>query len=172
MSGVSPDVVAKHILSLRRDLETTPMQLNKLVFLCHGWMLGNTGTRLIDEEVEAWPYGPVVPSIYHEYKGYRSNPIDTRQISIERDRVSLTDDQKQSIKKTETFYRRYGAWQLSEITHSEGSPWRSSRDAGDVHIPTRRIKRYYRNKVKEIRRKIETKNAHQQKNEENNRDSR
>ena len=37
------------------------MHAIKLVYLCHGWMLGIYGRSLIGEPVEAWRYGPVVP---------------------------------------------------------------------------------------------------------------
>ena len=62
----SPRPVAEQILWLRgREIETTPMHVLKLVYLCHGWCLGFTGEALINEPVEAWTYGPVVPTVYH-----------------------------------------------------------------------------------------------------------
>jgi uncharacterized phage-associated protein len=30
---------------------------------------------LIDERVEAWNYGPVIPSLYHEFKNFGSGAI-------------------------------------------------------------------------------------------------
>ena len=57
-----PRVVAEQILWLRRDVETTPMHVLKLVYLCHGWVLGLTDQALIDEPVEAWQYVPPVLS--------------------------------------------------------------------------------------------------------------
>ena len=46
----------------------TPVKLNHLVILADWWHLHRTGGFLINERVEAWPSGPVLPSIYHEYK--------------------------------------------------------------------------------------------------------
>ena len=46
----------------------TPVKLNHLVILADWWHLHRTGAFLINERVEAWPSGPVLPSIYHEYK--------------------------------------------------------------------------------------------------------
>lgn len=55
-----------------------PMKLQKLVYYAHGWYAGYTGERLINEEVEAWPYGPVIPSLYDEFKRYGSGKIASK----------------------------------------------------------------------------------------------
>ena len=39
--------VAEQILWLRKVQPTTPMHVIKLVYLCHGWMLGNFDRGLI-----------------------------------------------------------------------------------------------------------------------------
>lgn len=54
----------------------TQMKLHKLLYYAHGWHLGFTGEPLLDEAIEAWAYGPVVPSIYQELKMLGSAPID------------------------------------------------------------------------------------------------
>ena len=51
-----------------KGLVLTPVKLNHLVILADWWHLHRTGGFLINERVEAWPSGPVLPSIYHEYK--------------------------------------------------------------------------------------------------------
>ena len=47
----SPQLVVEQILWLRRDIESTPMHVLKLVYLCHGWMLGLNDSSLINEPV-------------------------------------------------------------------------------------------------------------------------
>ena len=42
----------------------TPLQLIKLTYIAHGWMLTLYGRPLIVDEVEAWKYGPVIPDLY------------------------------------------------------------------------------------------------------------
>ena len=44
--------------------QITQMKLHKLLYYAAGWHLGFTGEPLFDEDIEAWQYGPVVPSIY------------------------------------------------------------------------------------------------------------
>src|SRR5262245_26249764 len=52
-----------------------PLKLQKLLYFAHGWHLAITGAPLLDEPIEAWQYGPVVSSIYHEFKHFGSRAI-------------------------------------------------------------------------------------------------
>lgn len=113
--------VAKYLLWLgREDASTTPMQLLKLVYISHGWTLGLLGHPLIAESVEAWQYGPVVPSVYHEYKKFRSNPI-TAIPSTEPD--CFEPDEKDVMRQVWSGYGNYTGVQLSSMTHKPGTPW-------------------------------------------------
>lgn len=53
----------------------TNMKLQKMLYYQQGFHLAYFGTPLFDEEIEAWMYGPVVPSVYDEYKSYGKNGI-------------------------------------------------------------------------------------------------
>lgn len=119
---VPAKVVAEHI-RWRRTEEgepTTPLHLVKLVYISHGWMLGFDGVPLIQEAVEAWKYGPVIPAIYHRYKPFGGNHIQLPHRSYE---AEMTDDQKELVEGVEEAYRRFSAVQLSAMTHTTGSPW-------------------------------------------------
>ena len=48
----------------------TPMQAIKLVYFAHAWNLGFFQRPLIDEPVEAWKFGTVIPSLYQSLKIY------------------------------------------------------------------------------------------------------
>ena len=58
--------IANEFLRLAKESgqSLTPMQLLKLVFIAHGWMLGLYGEPLISDDVQAWKYGPVIPDLY------------------------------------------------------------------------------------------------------------
>ena len=56
-----------------RDIN--PMQALKLTYYCHGWMLGLYHEPLLQQAVEAWRYGPVVPEVYHSLRRYGGEPI-------------------------------------------------------------------------------------------------
>ena len=52
-----------------------PLQIMKLVYLAHGWMLALYADPLVEDTFEAWRYGPVVDALYQAMKGYRADPV-------------------------------------------------------------------------------------------------
>ena len=141
---VASSVVAEHVLWLRREIDTTPMHVLKLVYLCHGWMLGMNGEPLIAEPVEAWTYGPVVPTVYHQYKKYGGGTILTKPTDH---RGALGDTMSDLVEAIESVYRSCAAFQLSALTHQPGTPWditRRKNGIGSV-IPNELIEEHYRN---------------------------
>ena len=140
---VAPSVVAEHILWLRRDIDTTPMHVLKLVYLCHGWMLGINGEPLIAEPVEAWTYGPVVPTVYHNYKKYGGGIILDEPADR---RGALGDTKSDLVEAMESVYRSCTAFQLSALTHQPGTPWDITRRKSGIGavIPNELIKEHYR----------------------------
>ena len=140
---VDARTVAEAVLWIRRDVQTTPMHIIKLVYLSHGWMLGLYDTPLLWEPVEAWQYGPVVPSVYHLYKGWGGAPITA--VPVDRS-ADLSERQREVIEEVEQAYHEYTALQLSNITHKPGSPWDSvCRQSGvGAIIPNEVLREYYR----------------------------
>ena len=69
--------VANHFLELaKRDGQTIdPMKIQKLAYYAHGFFLALYDKPLLDDRVEAWKWGPVIPSLYHEFKQYGGGPI-------------------------------------------------------------------------------------------------
>ncbi len=145
----SPQVVAEHILWLRRSLKTTPMHVLKLVYLCHGWVLGLTDQPLVDEPVEAWRYGPVVPSVYRRYKSFGRDAITT--VPIDRSGM-LGEQQREFTAVVEEVYRDYSALELSSLTHQPDTPWDTTRRKYGIGaiIPNELIRKHYRELLGEI----------------------
>ncbi|MCS1417467.1 MAG: hypothetical protein M2R46_05222 [Verrucomicrobia subdivision 3 bacterium] len=136
--------IEDQILWLRRKkMCTTPMQLIKLVYIAHGWMLGIHGRSLISEHVEAWKYGPVIPSTYRRYKSFRGSKITREPIDRTKD---FTEEQSEHIQEVVDAYLEYSGIVLSAITHQEGTPWEvTCREFGDgCIIPNEVIKRHYK----------------------------
>ena len=76
----SPAAVANFFLDLaaERGAPLSPMKLQKLVYFAHGWSLAIYGRPLINEQVEAWKFGPVIRSLYHRVKAFGNQPIAGR----------------------------------------------------------------------------------------------
>ena len=114
------DVIARvFYVAKKRKIIVRPMKLQKLLFFAYGWYAGTAGKRLFQEEFEAWPYGPVIPDIYHRYKNYGAEEI------IERGKKRNLGDPAAHL-MVDDAVKEYGVASdigLSNITHEEGSPW-------------------------------------------------
>ncbi len=119
----------------------TPMQLLKLTYIAHGWMLGIHGKPLINEPIEAWQYGPVIRNLYAKIKKHRSNFINEK---ISNNTPELSDDEQEIIDETFEKYGDYTGWELSNITHKQGTPWDKYKDTPVKTIPMDDIFKYYR----------------------------
>ncbi len=98
----------------------TPMQLIKMVYIAHGYMLGMHGRPLLSEPVQAWQYGPVVRSVYDAVKQYKSNPV---QFISGGDCTALGADEEQVLDRVVAIYGKSDGVVLSAATHKKGTPW-------------------------------------------------
>lgn len=104
------------------DESVTPMQLIKLVYIAHGYMLGQYGEPLLDEPVQAWQYGPVVRSVYDAVREYRSSPVDV--VSGHRKwRGRFTPQELDAMDDVADIYGGIDGIKLSSATHKPGTPW-------------------------------------------------
>ena len=44
------------------------MRVLKLVYMAHGWTLAVLNRPLIMDRIEAWEYGPVIPTVYYAFR--------------------------------------------------------------------------------------------------------
>ncbi|MFC4311666.1 Panacea domain-containing protein [Steroidobacter flavus] len=119
--------VADYLIKRQRERgrSLTPMQLIKLVYICHGWNLGVHKEPLITEPIEAWAYGPVIRRLYDAVKGYGSNPVGEINAAIEP--LELSDAEKTLIDRVSDFYGQFSGIRLSQMTHMPNTPWEITR---------------------------------------------
>lgn len=146
--------VAQYLLSRRKgadDNSISPMQLLKLVYIAHGFMLGWRGMPLLDEPVEAWQYGPVVPSVYHAIKKYRSGPVANVD-GADADHA-FTNDEKAIMNYVADSYGDINGIALSAATHKPGTPWSQTWQYFDrnAQISNDIIESFYRKIIQEKR---------------------
>lgn len=112
-----------------RDM--TPMKLIKLVYIAYGWALTVFGRQLFTEKIEAWKYGPVIPSLYHEFKGFRHENITDYSMDFD---LGSEEETYPMVRKDDgelvemlhavwNIYKKKSGKELSDITHRPGSPW-------------------------------------------------
>ena len=136
--------------SLDDDSPITPMEVQKLVFFTHGWMLGIHETPLHYGQWEAWKHGPVLPVVYHNLSYFGANPI-TETIRFADD-PDFNEVEQGMIDFVYRDYRPMGAVRLSGLTHLKGSPWEQVKRKrwGSNVIPNELIQDYFANMARKI----------------------
>lgn len=128
--------IANYFLELasQENHSLTLMKLLKLVYYANGWHLAIKGQPLIEEPVEAWKYGPVIASIYHEFKEFGNQEITRFAANRSPEELKRDPATKPWIKEEDEYTKRllckiwnvYGSYsgsQLSTMTHQRGTPW-------------------------------------------------
>lgn len=133
----------------------TPLQVIKLTYFCHAWMLGLHGRPLVSDRVEAWQYGPVFYGVYRALRQYgdsAAKPIP---------RVKEVDFDDIELDLIEQVSEKYGKWTVNELirsTHAPGTPWHQvwgGLFGPTKHIPDEKIRDYYRALADEARKQTE-----------------
>jgi uncharacterized phage-associated protein len=104
---------------LRAKKSAPRLKLLKLAYYAQAWSLVWDGRQLFEDEIEAWPQGPVVRSLWVK---------DTYGTGPEGNPDALTDAERATIDAVVNFYGRLPPDALSELTHLE-PPWRDARGA-------------------------------------------
>ncbi len=166
--GYSAKQVANHFLQKYGMNGIAPLKLQKLVFIAHGWHLAIYDQPLVDDEyAEAWKYGPVFPSLYHEFKHRGALPIielatdfefsdvdDVDSISETTPEIPRNDENtRRLLDKIWDVYGKASGIQLSNICHEPGTPWDLTRKKigwrSNSNIADEIIKEYYKLKIED-----------------------
>lgn len=125
--GHDSRAVANKILLVaqERGVKLTIMQLLKLIYFAHGWLLASCDRPLTRDKPQAWQYGPVYPLVYRsaprtgvEISGLLSDDFTDSPVLEE-----FSAEEIATIGEVVDGYGRMHAFNLSRLTHQDGSPW-------------------------------------------------
>jgi uncharacterized phage-associated protein len=102
------------------------LKVQKLCYYAQGFHLALTGNPLFPEEIQAWEHGPVIPSLYREYKQYGAAPIP-RPDDFDPDRIE--PKVRELLDEVYTVYGQFSATKLRNLTHAE-TPWTDAYSVG------------------------------------------
>ncbi|GAB7228655.1 hypothetical protein VrSk94_23430 [Vibrio rotiferianus] len=137
--------VAKLLISWQ-DLDNSDLsnlKLQKLTWYCQGFFSAITGRPLFDDDFEAWEHGPVIPSLYREFKDFGRNPIEL-DVSKDIER-KFTEEELDIIDEVYEVFGKYSAWKLRNMTHDE-KPWLDNEARAGL-IPFDEIVSYFENRL-------------------------
>lgn len=138
----------------KERIEVTLLKLVKLVYIAHGYLLALTGKSYLNKKydrVEAWKFGPVIPTVYHTFKYNENNPIKDKGVvcTLEEDKlIFVTPKIEESAHAVLNFvWKRYGGMTstaLVTLLHQKGTPWSYCyREGENVEIPDLDTRLYY-----------------------------
>lgn len=145
-------------------MHITQLGLMKRVYIAYGFCLAMLDKNIFDERfdrVEAWRYGPVIPSVYHSFKQYKNSPIKEKTVIMDWDPekgeavYNTPNLEDVEVKKVIEFvwnrYKGFSEVEMVALTHREGTPWSSCYVPGmNAVIPDSFTKLYYQKLVRNI----------------------
>lgn len=159
--------VANYFIELAQDdkKEIRPLKLMKLVYIAYGYALALLGRSIINprfDKVEAWKFGPVIPSVYHSFKIYGNENIKQKTVMFQEDtsgKISvvtpeLQDEEAKMVCKFVwvKYGTKYTDSELVTIMHGAGTPWGKVYVEGmNNPIPELYTEVYYKELVRRLR---------------------
>ncbi|MCI8346638.1 MAG: SocA family protein [Bacilli bacterium] len=124
------------------------LKLQKLLYFAQGVNLVVNNKSLFNDKIVAWTHGPVVRSIYDDFKCFGRNDINMELTEQDRktiENIELDADTSYVLNLVYDNFCIYTAWQLREMTHVPKGPWETTvREKGmDKEISLSAIKDYF-----------------------------
>lgn len=110
----------------------TNLELQKILYIAQMFSLGQRGTALFPNNIEAWDYGPVVPSIYHEFKFFGNLPIPLS--AFPKGECGICVEDATFISAISDLLKGLKGWELVAITHRDGGAWQQTYRPGIKHL--------------------------------------
>ncbi len=132
--------IANNILrrALNENVPVSPMKLQKLLYFTYKHYYQTLRTPLFGERFEAWQYGPVLPSVYNEFKQYRDKPITDYSKSGDGLVWCLDEDNSEEGRTAlNAIWRTYGSGdgiRLSTLTHQPGTAWDKAMKSNSIYL--------------------------------------
>ena len=122
----------------------TNLKLQKLLYYAQGHYLAQHGEPLFDDRIQARKHGPVVASVYQQWKSDGAQELHLP----DDDTFEFSDVDEDTTKFLLDVWNRYGslaAWRLRDMTHEE-PPWRDVYKPGEAGtvIDQKAMQKYFR----------------------------
>lgn len=125
--------------SAENDL--TNLKLQKILYLAQGTLLGKD-QGLFNDDIEAWPLGPVVRSVYDTFSFCGASPITLLDIPD-----STSEIESSISSKLDSAWKKYGKYSASylvKLTHKQ-APWKQTYESGSRKvIPKALMEEYFK----------------------------
>lgn len=139
-------VLSNNILVRAQEekIDITPMKLQKLLYYVCVKYAKETGNSPISEHFEVWKYGPVVATVYAEFKPFGSKTITKFSQNAMGKSKMVDEDANPILKKCLDYvwnkFKRLSGIELSERTHKRESGWYAAYQKNHTAISTEEMR--------------------------------
>lgn len=138
-------LLAKFLLSVAHSkyqaLNMTKLQ--KLMYIVYGYYLSTFQHKIINEQPQAWPFGPVFARVHKNVDYTQILRLDDPELVG----ISQDSELKRVLEKVVENYAGITASQLSNWSHLDGSPWKKTTEQKNFkwsrEIPDELISDYF-----------------------------
>lgn len=118
----------------------TNLKLQKLLYFAQAVSLSVKNQPLFNDKIEAWKFGPVVPTVYQVLKAYSNSPVEITSQTQEMPTEAAT-----LLEDVWNVYGKFSAHELVNISHNH-LPWKNVylSGASEKEITQDSIKAYYK----------------------------
>lgn len=118
----------------RDNKPVSNLQLQKMLyFIQTAYCKATNGDLLFSDEFQAWPYGPVISSVYEEYSYFGGRVIEKQYNDISNIFSSISAAVKDFVDDAIRTLRDKYPWDLVQLSHAKGSPWSLTYNEGEGH---------------------------------------
>lgn len=113
--------VAKYIVG-KCSKESSPisnLQLQKILYYTQKEFLQKHRRALFADNIEAWPFGPVINEVYYYFCGFGSFPISY----VPSEETAISPEDLSIIDKITEEKRVLNPWAMVDDTHAKGKAW-------------------------------------------------
>ncbi len=157
----TPSHVANFFLDCAKEerKNLTMLELQKLVYFAYGWTLAVLKRDLFDtttHPIRRYRYGPVLESLYQEFKFLGNAPIDVYSSGLADPNdgfktlhIDKGDEKvRRVLKRVWRLYGHLSGKDLVLLTHQAGSPWDKANHEGNSVLKKADIKEHFNDRFK------------------------
>jgi len=142
--------------SKNEKISLSNLSIQKLSYFAYGWIIVAEDEKLFYDRIEAWQYGPVIPSLYHQLKQFGRERITKKIMDYDfyEDKFyywKLKADTPAEIliRKAWNYYKSLSPRKMIDLTHDCGTPWRQTvlEKGFNAEIDDRLIKDHFSEKL-------------------------
>lgn len=95
------------------------LQLQKILYYIQVYFLKKKGIPFFKDEIEAWQFGPVIPTVYYQYAAFGPAPITM----FKTQKIDLEQEEKKDLEQIVKEKAILSLWEIVADTNKKWKAW-------------------------------------------------